>query len=171
MPTSVMRSLCLALPLLFSCSSPQEATKVTTQEDAARLVAPGDELTFGATPLLPSAFDQQLPTLSSDGSGFLAVWLDARVHGTGNIRGVHMAADGTLADPVGFAIGEAADNFRVAAPGIAWNGNEHLVVWQRGIDSQYTSVLVTVESAFISPAGAGRDTARNNIPVLLLIHL
>ncbi|NOK37362.1 hypothetical protein HMI49_29625 [Corallococcus exercitus] len=151
---------CLVLPLLLSCSAPPppaapEAAKVTTR-DAARLEAPGDERTFGATTLLPSAFDQQLPALSSDGTGFLAVWVDARVHGTGHIRGARMAADGTLADPVGFAIGEPVDNYRVAAPGIAWNGNEHFVVWQRGIDSQYTSVLATVESAFVSPSGAIR---------------
>lgn len=158
--SSLFRRFWLVLPLLFSCSTPPpaaapEETKVTTR-DAARLVALGDERTFGATTPLPSAFDQQLPALSADGTGFLAVWLDARVHGTGNIRGVRMAADGTLADPVGFAIGEAVENYRVAAPGIAWNGNEHFVVWQRGIDSQYTSVLATVESAFVSPSGAIR---------------
>ena len=163
----LLRNLCLALPLLFSCTPPQpaaEAAKVPAREDTSRLVATGDELTFGATPLLPSAFDQQLPVLSSDGTGFLAVWVDARVHGTGNVRGVRMAADGTLADPVGFAIGEPVDNYRVAAPGIAWNGNEHLVVWQRGIDSQYTSVLVTVESALVSPSGAIRRS--NSAPRL-----
>lgn len=153
----LLRCFCLALPWVFACSTPQppDAAKVTTR-DAARLVELGDERTFGATPNLPSAFDQQLPALSSDGTGFLAVWVDARVHGTGNIRGARVAADGTLTDPVGFAIGEAVENFRVAAPGIAWGGNEHLVVWQRGIDSQYTSVLATVESALVSPSGAVR---------------
>ncbi|WP_147449968.1 hypothetical protein [Corallococcus carmarthensis] len=160
---SLLRRFCLALPLLFSCSTPPppaapEAAKVTTR-DAARLVALGDERTFGPTTPLPSAFDQQLPALSSDGTGFLAVWSDDGARGAGNIRGARMAADGTLVDPVGFAIGEATQYYRVGAPGVVWNGNEHLVVWQRGYFSESGNILVTVESALVSPSGAIRRSA------------
>jgi fibulin 1/2 len=68
----------------------------------------------------------ELPTVASNGTDFLVTWDDHRL-GAYNIYGARVLANGTVVDPGGFAIDEAAnDRFR---PAVAWDGSAYVVVW------------------------------------------
>jgi hypothetical protein len=92
----------------------------------------------------------QVPSVASDGNGFLVVWLDRREELTiqypsavlsntlaYDVYGARVASDGTIVDPVGFRIGAAvtlvnwaSQNFDCPAPVVAFNGTNYLVAWE-----------------------------------------
>jgi phosphoribosylformylglycinamidine (FGAM) synthase PurS component len=71
---------------------------------------------------------QGIPALGFDGANFLAVWEDFRGGGSSDIYGARVAPDGTLLDGGGIVIAQAAE--AQAAPALAFDGTNSLVVWQ-----------------------------------------
>ena len=91
---------------------------------------------FGETPISDpvsarGASYQSRPASATDGRDFLLVWTDLR-SGRPAIYGTRVAEDGSVLDPEGIPISDAAE--WASSPSVAWTGNSYIVVWQRGLD-------------------------------------
>ncbi|HKB16016.1 MAG TPA: hypothetical protein VKF62_08115, partial [Planctomycetota bacterium] len=117
----------------------------------------------------PAAGEQRAPALVPGGSGFLAVWQDARTdlvadllpgQGAFDVCAARLDALGTPIDLVPIAVSETfGDQTR---PRAAWNGQDWLVVWvnQEPIGAFYGPAI---RAARVSSAGVLLDTT----PILL----
>jgi len=100
-------------------------------------------------------YEQRTPVLGFDGTNFLAVWTDYHVgDGYGHIYGTRMTPSGTVLDPGGIAISLTAGG--EYAPALAFDGTNHLVVWE---DYRHSSVWPDVFGARVTTAGTVLDTA------------
>ena len=70
------------------------------------------------------------PAVAYNGTKYLVVWEDRRPGATTDIYGARLLADGTVLDPSGLAIAEAAASQRV--PAVAAAGDKWLVAWTDG---------------------------------------
>lgn len=77
--------------------------------------------------------------IASDGTQFLAVWIDGRDRYA--VYAARIDRDGTVLDPMGILIGFPDTTLPV---GVAWNGDSYVVIWQRSN---------TVMAARIAPDG------------------
>lgn len=75
--------------------------------------------------------DQNVPVVAHSASGYLVVWQDTR-GGNQDIYGARILADGTNLDPKGLVISQSIAN--QAAPHVASNGTDYLVVWSENND-------------------------------------
>ncbi len=95
-----------------------------------RIQPSGKALDENPTSICTVSRSQCFPKVASDGDGFLVVWEDLRnqAQSSYDIYGARVTADGKVLDPDGFpiAVGGAAE----AAPSVAFNGADYLVVWQ-----------------------------------------
>ncbi|MBI2926477.1 MAG: cadherin-like domain-containing protein, partial [Verrucomicrobia bacterium] len=105
-------------------------------------------------PVMTQAADNQLlPQVASDGSGFLVVWVDYR-GGVSHIYGARVDAAGTLLDPSGLVICDAAGYQE--RPRVAWDSQDYLVVWaDRRDGSTYNIFAGRVGADGSLPDGAG----------------
>ncbi len=70
-------------------------------------------------------------TVAWNGKNFLIAWTDSRGgEATPDIYGARVKTDGTVLDPGGFPISEAAGEQRT--PDVVWTGRRFLVVWSDG---------------------------------------
>jgi hypothetical protein len=67
------------------------------------------------------------PAVGSDGTNFLAVWVDGR-SGRSALYGARVTSAGTLLDSSGIPISTGADGY--ANPAVAFDGMNYLVVWE-----------------------------------------
>jgi hypothetical protein len=65
---------------------------------------------------------------ATDGRDFLLVWVDGR-SGRSAVYATRVAADGSVLDPDGILVSDAAE--RADAPAVAWTGDSYIVVWQQ----------------------------------------
>jgi hypothetical protein len=93
---------------------------------------------------------QIAPAAAWDGTNYLVVWDDARTGGH-DVFGARVSAAGAILDPGGIAIRTtSADEEAVA---VAWDGTNHLVVW----DQTTATGDHAVYGARVSPAGVLQD--------------
>ncbi len=98
----------------------------------------------------PASESQYLPAISSDGTDYLVVWSDLREDFGSEIYGALVSSDGTVLSPYGIPISTGPGSH--GAPGVAFDGTNHLVVWHSRRDG-----LVNVYAARITPAGVVLD--------------
>jgi hypothetical protein len=89
---------------------------------------------------------QSAPTVSFDGTNYLVVWEDNR-SGTSDVYAARVTRDGAMLDGAGIALATGPGEDRT--PAVAFDGSNHLVVWQEQLGST-TSVL----GALVSTGGA-----------------
>ena len=83
------------------------------------------------------------PAIASDGDGFLAVWSDQRDRAA--IYASRIARDGTVLDPLGIFLANAASGFAVA-----WTGDKYLVVWNES--NNITALQLAADGRVVAPA-------------------
>ncbi len=107
------------LPLLCLLSVSAHATLV-----------PGIEKGVTTPTLDVPAFDQSSGHIATDGSAFLAVWIDRTISNVGDVHGARFSPDGNrLGDEVLRIAVTSADEAEVA---LAFGANRYLVVWSAG---------------------------------------
>ncbi len=91
----------------------------------ARRVNPDGTALDTALSLCAIPGDHESPSVASDGSGWLVVWLDSRGP-PGSIYAARVSDSGTVLDPRGFWVGSGVT---CGQPAVVFGRNEYLVVW------------------------------------------
>ena len=119
-------------------------------------VTPGGALLDPAGILITQANnDQQYPALGFDGANFLVVWQDGRDNmAEPDIYGARVAPQGTVLDPLGFVISQAAQS--QYSPVLGFDGANFLVAWQ---DCRATPEQADIYGARVTPGGTVLDPA------------
>ncbi len=127
-------------------------------------VTPGGTVLDPGGVLISGAPDSQLsPALAFDGANFLVVWQDDRGGGGyyTDVYGARVTPEGTVVDPQGFIITQAARD--QLTPALAFDGANFLVVWEdnRGGDPGIYGTRVTPGGTVLDPAGIAIGEATN----------
>jgi hypothetical protein len=97
-----------------------------------------------------------------DGADYFVVWGEY-LSGSWDVYGARVALDGSVLDTAGIAVSSATNS--QDAPAIAFDGANHLVVWQDGRNGSYTDVYgsrVDVDGIVLDPAGIVISTVAND---------
>ncbi|MCX6844419.1 MAG: hypothetical protein NTX53_19325, partial [candidate division WOR-3 bacterium] len=113
----------------------------------------GEFLIDTSSTLVPAPYNQKDPAVAFDGANFLVVWEDYGSDYYG-IYGARVTPQGTLLDPSGLAISQAAYNDQYS-PALGFDGTNFLVVWQdnRGGPSDIYGARVTPAGTVLDPSG------------------
>jgi hypothetical protein len=121
----------------------------------------GARVTPAGTVLDPAGFvvsqtadDQEYPALGFDGANFLVAWEDYRNGNGYDIYGARVTPAGTVLDPSGIAISQAADYQE--NPALDFDGASFLVVWddsRNGNDYDIYGARVTPAGMVLDPSG------------------
>jgi len=96
--------------------------------------------------------DQSEPAVAFDGANFLVVWEDCRSGSDYcDIYGARVTPQGTVLDPAGFVISQAADD--QYSPAVSFDGVNFLVVWE-----DYGGSDLDIYGARVTPAGVVSDS-------------
>jgi len=127
----------------------------------ARVTAEGMVLDSLGIAISTATNDQWYPAVAFDGANFLVVWQDGR-GGSSDIYGARVTAEGAVLDSSGIAVSTAAND--QAAPAVAFDGTDFLVVWQDGRGSSYDiyGARVTAEGAVLDSSGIAVSTTAND---------
>jgi phosphoribosylformylglycinamidine (FGAM) synthase PurS component len=120
----------------------------------ARVTPEGTVLDPQGIAISQAAGAQGFPALGSDGANFLVVWQDRRGGGSSDIYGARVTPEGTVSDPDGFVIPQAARD--QLTPAVDFDSENFLVVWEdhrSGIDSDIYGARVTPEGTVLDPDG------------------
>jgi hypothetical protein len=128
--------------------------------------------TAGGIAISTAGGDQSWPTLAFDGTNYLVAWHDSRA-GSQDIYGTRVSPTGAVLDPGGIPISTAANN--QAAPAVAFDDTNYLVVWQdsRSGDFHIYGARVTPGGTVIDPAGiqiSASATGGQNAPAIAYDH-
>jgi hypothetical protein len=121
---------------------------------AARIATDGTVLDPGGIRVTSTSGQQSDPHVAWSGSEYLVVWtdFDDPYRSTGDdVYGARIAADGTVLDPDGVAIGAGpVDDWQ---PDVAWNGSAWVVAWTAmvGNGSDIRVERLTADLATIGP--------------------
>jgi hypothetical protein len=96
----------------------------------------------------PAPHTERWPSLASDGSQFLAVWMNERP-GLSEVYATRLGSDGAVLDPTGIRIG------RGGVPAVAFNGQNYLIAW---LDRQATGDAAVLGVRLL-PSGERADPA------------
>ena len=118
----------------------------------ARVSQEGTVLDPNGIAISTAAYAQSYPAAVSDGTNFLVVWGDGR-GGNSDIYGARVTPGGTVLDPDGIVISQAANN--QGDPALGFDGANFLVVWEdnRGGDSDIYGARVNQSGAVLDPVG------------------
>ncbi|MCX6844808.1 MAG: hypothetical protein NTX53_21300 [candidate division WOR-3 bacterium] len=128
----------------------------------ARVTPQGTVLDPAGFVISQAADDQHCPALGFDGANFLVVWGDGRNGTDRNIHGARVTPQGTVLEPGGFVISQAAGY--QDCPAVGFDGANFLVVWQdgsNGTDLDIYGARVTPQGTVLDPAGFHISHAAN----------
>jgi hypothetical protein len=113
--------------------------------------------------MVPAPGSQTEAAVGYDGTNFLVVWQDQRGGNYSDICGARVTPDGTVLDPMGFVISQAAYDQR--NPALAFDGANFLVVWddyRRGHAYDIYGTRVTTGGAVLDAFGIIISDAMND---------
>jgi phosphoribosylformylglycinamidine (FGAM) synthase PurS component len=120
----------------------------------ARVTPQGAVLDTEGIVISQATRDQYSPDVGADGANFLVVWVDRRGGIYDDIYGARVTPEGTVLDPLGIAIAQAA--YYQSAPAVGSDGTNFLVVWQ---DNRAGSGWYDVYGTRVTPEGTVLDSA------------
>jgi len=118
----------------------------------ARVTPQGTVLDPAGSAISQVTDDQCAPAVASDGTSFLVVWQDYRNDFHGDIYGARVTPQGTLLDPAGIVITQAASD--QCSPALSIDGAGFLVAWQ----DHHDDFLGDIHGARVSSEGTVLDT-------------
>ncbi|MFP2906706.1 hypothetical protein ACLESD_16925 [Pyxidicoccus sp. 3LFB2] len=141
-----------ATSLAFQGTGAQAATQELAS--AAELTVSSQEFSIDIPVRLPASAAQLEPAVAFDGTNYLVVWVDHRESNrrgsdaASSLMGARVSRDGQMLDPLGFEI-TTTPNYH-AAPAVAFDGTNYLVVWSRRSTS---AAAMNIYATRVSPAG------------------
>ena len=120
----------------------------------ARVTAQGTVLDLDGIPVSTATNVQLFPALAFDGQNVLATWGDFRSVSSFDIYGARVTSDGTVLDPAGFVISQAAND--QSFPDVGFDGENFVVVWgdyRSGSGYDIYGARVTPGGTVFDPAG------------------
>ncbi|MCY1016116.1 hypothetical protein [Pyxidicoccus sp. MSG2] len=156
---TLLTSGCLALAATLMAVQGTGA-QAAPQPQAAPLAAASQEFGIDLPVRLPASEAQLEPAVAFDGTNYLVVWADHREglrrgsSSTSTLMGARVSRDGQLLDPFGFEITDTPHYH--AAPSVAFDGTNFLVVWERQLTP---SSATDIHATRVSPAGQVIDPA------------
>jgi phosphoribosylformylglycinamidine (FGAM) synthase PurS component len=128
-----------------------------------RVTAQGAVLDPAGIPISTATNVQLLPSLAFDGTNLLVTWADYRSQASFDIYGTWVTSDGSVTEPDGFVIAQAADD--QSFPAAFFDGQDFLVSWgdhRNGADFDIYGARVTPEGAVLDPGGFVIATATHD---------
>jgi hypothetical protein len=120
----------------------------------ARVTPQGTVLDTAGIPISAATNAQLLPALVYDGVNLLVTWADYRSESSFDVYGARVTPQGTVLDPDGFIIAQAADDQYFPAAG--FDGSHFFVVWadlRGGTGYDIYGARVTPQGTVLDPAG------------------
>jgi len=125
----------------------------------ARVTPGGTVLDTSGIPICTVSGGQGPSAIAYDGTNYLVIWNDARVHSdSSDIYGARLNPQGIVLDTNGFFIGNA-DNWVSWFISVAFDGTNYLAVWQDYSDTTGFDIY----GARVNPSGVVVDTIK--IPI------
>jgi len=90
--------------------------------------------------------DQSYPSVAFDGVDYLVVWQDYRSGTDYDLYGTRVEPSGNVLDPSGLPV--STKSTRERYPKLAFDGSNHLVVWEEGISKRHSEIYATRVSPF-----------------------
>ncbi|MCI0536562.1 MAG: hypothetical protein L0Z50_15185 [Verrucomicrobiales bacterium] len=121
-----------------------------------RVSAAGEVLDFKGFPISAGAWDEEMPSVASDGQSFLVAWRDSRFYDPfddSDIYGARVTTSGTVLDKNGFPVSKAPS--AQYWPRVAGGNGEFLVAWS---DYRNNSGDRDVFAARIAASGTVMDS-------------
>jgi hypothetical protein len=164
----LLSAFCLLVSFAHATQSvldPQDAVRHVRRARSGGSMTSLDvgEFLVGTSPDLDFNFhNQESPRVASDGTDFLAIWVDRRCDDAGDIWGTRVTADGTVLDPYGFQI--TSGPICALAPAIAFGDSVYLIAWydnRAGLTTDIYGTRVTRSGVVLDSAGIPICTAPN----------
>jgi phosphoribosylformylglycinamidine (FGAM) synthase PurS component len=127
---------------------------------ATRVTPQGTVLDTSGIPVSTASHDQRMAALAFDGTNYLAAWSDERNGTDYDIYCARVTQQGTVLDPGGLVVSQAANRQRY--PALAFGGANWLVAWDDGradLRSNIYGARVTPQGAVLEPTGLLVDQA------------
>ena len=102
--------------------------------------------------VMTSAWAQQRPDASFDGTNWLVVWREARSSAYDDIYGARVTPSGTVLDPTGIPISTA--RYDQWYPAVSFDGTNYLAVWT---DERSAPSVEDIYGARVTPSGTVLD--------------
>ncbi|MCX7837069.1 MAG: T9SS type A sorting domain-containing protein [candidate division WOR-3 bacterium] len=132
----------------------------------ARVTPQGIVLDPEGFPISTAFYDQQLPSISFDGTNYLVTWNDYRNNiEEPDIYAARVTTNGTVLDPDGIAI-STAPFYQMIFRGIAFDGRNYFLTWMDDRDGDWYfdiyGARLTTNGILIDTNGIQISTAENN---------
>ncbi|MGD9140634.1 MAG: T9SS type A sorting domain-containing protein [bacterium] len=141
----------------------EDARNVYNDIFGTRIGPGGAPIDSGGIPISTASLAQERPDVVFDGDRYAVVWQDKRASVNYDIRLARVTTDGTVLDPSGNLVSNAAGDQE--EPAITFNGREYVMVWQDGRTSGGSDIYgahVDTSGAVTDPDGFEVSVAQHN---------
>jgi hypothetical protein len=160
----LLRAGLAALVLNLACM-PTDLSSTTGEPVAqqAQALHRGSDFGVGDPYFLPTDAPHAVPAVASDGTNFLAAWVDDRIPGSREVFATRISPTLGVLDPLGVRLStpkpetstylEPFNHLDSRGPAIAFGAGNYLVVWPRSTRPP-SAPFAVLESALVSPSGS-----------------